>query len=51
MLRLADITRTTPYSRPTGWGSRPNSYNAKAVFVAAQSPLGIGETLSFGYKF
>ena len=45
------ITRTTPHSRSTGWGSRPNSYNVKAVFVAAQSPLGIGDTLSLGYKF
>ena len=40
------ITRTTPHSRSTGWGSKPNSYSVKAT--AYQSPLLAGETLSWG---
>ena len=50
MHRLADHNEDyAPFQIDWG-GSKPNSYNAKAVFVAAQSPLGTGETLSFGYN-
>ena len=43
--RLAVITRTAPFQTLLGVGSRPNSYNAKAVFGCLPAPLVIGETL------
>ena len=36
--RLAVITRTAPFQTSTGCWFRPNSYNAKAALLAAQSP-------------